>query len=368
MVDKLGGQQKPTLADLQRNLDAIINRDQQHARKELEATKASLAARGLSVSGPMLQAALDVLDEHHKKSIISAMNFIHQFSDTGADISMQDLVATAGERYEKFATNLLCWLPPVGKPQLVDGYREQYAAVFRQRLEDALRDIEIGFIDGHRLSPCSNAKGDKVLDHMLEDRVTLVKKTGRVERENIPSLVTKGQIQIHDTSFPIEIDDHLLRVLPNGLVEDYVVHDPVLHSGLGQKFYTVHVRRSSTLAAQQTATVQQITNNFHGANSRVNISSTDNSINLSGELNIEELKRFIEQVRPALSGLSVVQQQEIVEPLNILETEAQSEAPSKTRIHSALNSIKTTAEGAAGNLIATGIVGLINLLVAGAGS
>jgi hypothetical protein len=41
-----------------------------------------------------------------------------------------------------------------------------------------------------------------VLDHMLNDRVSLVKKDGSVFRQDIRCLVTKGQIQIHDATLP----------------------------------------------------------------------------------------------------------------------------------------------------------------------
>ncbi len=198
-----------------------------------------------------------------------------------------------------------------------------------------------------------------MLDNMLEDRLTLVKQDGTIAKEQIPALVMKGKIQIHDFTIPIEVADHLLRNLPNGFVEDYIVDDPVLQSGLGHKFYTVHVRRSSSPAAQQRAAIQNITNNFHGANSRVNIASTDNSINISGEISAEKAQAFLAQLKPVIAGLPEPQQTEIKGQVALLDEEINKTLPSPSKITEVLRSIRTAAEGAAGNLIASGIVAML---------
>lgn len=199
-----------------------------------------------------------------------------------------------------------------------------------------------------------------MLHHMLNDRVTLVKKDGTLHRENIPALVTKGRVQVHDTTIPIEIGDHLLRKLPNGLVEDYVVDDPVLQSGLGsiEAFYIVHVSRSGQPLAQPQAVIQNITNNFHGANSRVNIHSADLSTNISTEIDVQRIKSFVEQVKPVVGELPKAARDTIVEPLTLLEDEIRSGVPSPPKVKAALESIRSIAEGVAGNLIAAGIVAL----------
>ena len=56
-----------------------------------------------------------------------------------------------------------------------------------------------------------------------KDRITLVKADGQVAKEDIPALVTGDMIFTADQSLPLEVGDHLLRELPNGLVEDYEV-------------------------------------------------------------------------------------------------------------------------------------------------
>jgi len=203
-----------------------------------------------------------------------------------------------------------------------------------------------------------------VLDDMLRDRVALVKKDGTVFREEIPCIVTKGKVQIHDATLPVQIDDHLLRNLPNGLVEDYIVKDPVLHSGFEQGFFIVDVRRSDAPSAPKQATIGAITNHFHGDHSRVNIHSTDLSTNVSGRIDVEKLQALLTQIRPVIGALPLPQQQTILEPLTILEDEIRDGNPSPLKITAALASIRTIAEGAAGNLVASGIVALVSLMMA----
>ncbi len=211
------------------------------------------------------------------------------------------------------------------------------------------------------------AKGDGyVFDDMMNDRVSLVKKDGSVFKEDIKAVVSKGTIQIHDPKLPIEVGDHLLRKLPSGLVEDYLVDDPVLHSGLAsiQAFYVVHVTRSGGQVQPQAA-LQSITAHFHGDNARMNIQSIDNSTNTSANCTIDELQSFLSQVKPVLSGLPEDQRKAMAAPLAQLEEEAQRENPSRSRIATALQSIKTIAEGVAGNLIAAGIAGTASAMLTG---
>jgi hypothetical protein len=202
-----------------------------------------------------------------------------------------------------------------------------------------------------------------MLEDMLNDRVTLVKKDGTVIREDIPSLVTKGKVQIHDATLPIEPGDHFLRKLPSGLVEDYLVEEPTLHAGLDQPIFVVHVRRSKTPEAGPQAVIQSITNNFNGANSRVNINSVDNSTNIAREISITKLHAFLDQVKPALGSLPEPQREAIKAPLAVLENEVRSDSPSSSNIATALQSAKTIVEGAVGNLIATGIAGMISSMM-----
>jgi len=109
---------------------------------------------------------------------------------------------------------------------------------------------------------------------LLNDRVTLVKKDGTVFKRDVPASVQAKMIFIHDVSLPIETDDHILRTLPSKLDEDFVVTDATCYTGSLAHWEIKYRRTNAPLAPTQT-----IINNISGHNARVNIGSTDNSIN-----------------------------------------------------------------------------------------
>ena len=142
-------------------------------------------------------------------------------------------------------------------------------------------DIE-GRVEGLRRIYCDlkqDVGGVEVsLQSLARDKVTLVKKDGTVFRADIPATVSTGEIITFMKDLPIEVGDHFLRQLPNGLVDDYIVSDPGYHSGIAgaiQPHFQVKVRRSDAPAAPP----QTIIANFHGPNSRMNVNSTDSSSN-----------------------------------------------------------------------------------------
>lgn len=196
------------------------------------------------------------------------------------------------------------------------------------------------------------------------DRISLIKYSGAVAQENVPALVTGSIIFVADENFPVEVSDHILRTLPSGLVEDYVVVDPVFYSKAltgADSHFQIKVRKHGSPASKQSI-VQGITNNFHGPNSRVNINSTDKSINVAASISAEQIASFIAQVRPVIEHLPEHAQAEIQKQIQVLEEEEKTDSPSQLRVRGALQSIRTVAEGAGGNLVATGIQGLISSL------
>lgn len=119
-----------------------------------------------------------------------------------------------------------------------------------------------------------------VFKELMTDKVSLIKDDG-TEIKDISASVQKEKVFIDDGSLPIEEGDRLLRVLPNGLKESYVVID----RGFYDKFhgisahYQCEVQKESSQQYKQWAS--HVTYNLHGPNSRVNIGSTDNSYNLA---------------------------------------------------------------------------------------
>lgn len=116
-------------------------------------------------------------------------------------------------------------------------------------------------------------------EKMARDIVILKKQNGEIY-PNIKADVQKNKIFIFDSKLPIEEGDRLVRTLSNGLEESYIVVD----RGFYEEFdsfdahYQCDVQKESSMQYKEWAS--SITNHFYGANSRVNIGSTDNSSNI----------------------------------------------------------------------------------------
>lgn len=112
---------------------------------------------------------------------------------------------------------------------------------------------------------------------LLREKVTFLKADGSQKKENIPAAITPGKLIITDTSLQIERDDHFLRELPNGLVEDYVVDEANFNAAFHgiQAHFQVQVHRSNARPAPAQTIIAHIT----GDNARVNVNSVDNSTN-----------------------------------------------------------------------------------------
>lgn len=114
----------------------------------------------------------------------------------------------------------------------------------------------------------------------MTDKVSLMKQDGK-RIDDIGAQVGK-KIIISDATLPIEEGDRIIRTLPNGLVETYLVIDrgfiqsPSRMSGI-PPHYQVSVRKESAIPAVD---ARSIVYNLYGPNSRINNNSIDSSMNV----------------------------------------------------------------------------------------
>lgn len=197
-----------------------------------------------------------------------------------------------------------------------------------------------------------------MVGNLMRDKITLVREDGEVVREGIPASVQRGKIITKATDLHFQNGDHLLRTLPNNMVEEYQVLDTHFanHPTLGH--WSLEVRRTD----QPPAAPNTIIAHIQGNNSRVLINSTDYSTNSIGALDNAQLQQLVLQVRANIGNLPQDIQATVASALSVIEEERNKPTPDASRLHHALNSMKTACEGAAGNLVATGIVGLITQL------
>jgi hypothetical protein len=139
-----------------------------------------------------------------------------------------------------------------------------------------------------------------MLDNFPTEPLKLIKSDGQIF-EDIVGLVStsKGKIHIEDTSIDIEEGDVIERTLPNDKKEQYTVVDSGFARGMGGHIpdhYQVKVEKITKLPKANGHGSGYITVVNEGG--RVNINSTDNSMNIQisndTERLFDELKKALE--------------------------------------------------------------------------
>jgi hypothetical protein len=171
MADK-SAYQTPTLFDFQRNLASIIHSGEQEVGKARSRILSEMAAKGLARSGATISQLIQNADEVHKGIIERSMNLIDEFTKTPSQLSREALAEVARPRLETLAI-MLANVPTAGSPPVAQQVRTQYTAVFQQRLDGALKDIEIGFINGRRI-PALSEEGPVTLGDAVILRPTFM--------------------------------------------------------------------------------------------------------------------------------------------------------------------------------------------------
>ncbi|WP_336274149.1 hypothetical protein [Vreelandella indica] len=136
------------------------------------------------------------------------------------------------------------------------------------------------------------------LQDLYRDSVFIEKLSG----ENlgpVKASVQKGKIHLQ-AKHPLEPGDILVREMPFGKPERYVVEDPGFRQGVHGAIpphFQAEVTRESQASARgdnsQKPAPAQITYNVYGGHARFNQNSTDNSVNVTveaGESLFEDLK------------------------------------------------------------------------------
>jgi hypothetical protein len=96
-------------------------------------------------------AVITPFEKLYYKTVDDVMRLIRDFLER-TSLTSTELGGLARVELEAFADRLLGQLPDAGFPQDAARIRGEYRERFRQRLEGALRDIQIGFIAGRKIA------------------------------------------------------------------------------------------------------------------------------------------------------------------------------------------------------------------------
>lgn len=151
------------------------------------------------------------------------------------------------------------------------------------------------------------------------DRVTISDPDGNVLRADIPAQVEAGQnrIMLSDTNIPLVPGCTIARILPSGIVEEYIVEDPGFDQGflpMSARF-TAKVRRKDALPRRPQSTVY-----VTGPNARVNIGSLDASHN-SVVYNEGSQEELFERLSVIASSIESAHRQEILDIITAMKEE-----------------------------------------------
>lgn len=148
--------------------------------------------------------------------------------------------------------------------------------------------------------------------------VSLLKQNGQ-RIDGIEAHVQSKVIFIEDVSVPIEEADKIIRVLPNGLFETYVVLDRGYFDAVSPRMgahYQVKVKKETTLR-METKSVTNSYNNCFNNNEKVNFESQDHSINFKIESNQSQFAELKETIKSQI--INETEQQELLTVVTELE-------------------------------------------------
>jgi hypothetical protein len=144
--------EQPASADLDRILSTLTQEVQDQARAAKARVAGASESQGWALSSRFIAYVADALDPLHKEAIAEAMHTVRDFADRmrrpASEVAMM-----ARPRLENLAAALLSEIPDAtGFTHEQQQIRRECAQRFQARLDDALRDIGIGFIGGRSLT------------------------------------------------------------------------------------------------------------------------------------------------------------------------------------------------------------------------
>jgi hypothetical protein len=143
---------KPTLADFQRNLDQLIHESENAARIARGKNISSFAARGLAISGSIVNVIASEFDTIHKQTVSNAASLAVEFVSQ-ASIPISEISTAVKNRLTNFSIMILGQIPASGlDPSEWQQFAQRWTAKWNQRTDGALKDLDVGIVSGHFIS------------------------------------------------------------------------------------------------------------------------------------------------------------------------------------------------------------------------
>jgi hypothetical protein len=141
---------QPIKADIDRVLSTMMHSARHRLMIEANRLMAEATQFGHGKSNRVIVTVASVGDQIHDAAMKDAIPLLLSFIKR-LQVPPAEVTSWARPNLENLGNSLLGVIPPNGFPADHQRVVAQYRAVFQQRLDDVLRDVEIGF--GERASP-----------------------------------------------------------------------------------------------------------------------------------------------------------------------------------------------------------------------
>jgi hypothetical protein len=346
--------QTPTIADFQRNLLTVVQKARDHAIADDQRIKADHAARGLGLSGALIAAIANRFDELHAGVTEAVMHLILDFAGR-SQLRPSELGAAARGQLENLGAELAAYIPSFGGAlqNATQQVRAKCERAFRERIDGALRDIEIGFIGGRDVAGSQE-------QNIQANAFQLLKAIGRTTRGSPTPVMLEDLRDLKMTQDEAQAAFHYLK--GKRLIEaNFGIFYSARVSAAGHDA----IRDAEKAPDKASPAFPAITyNNYMTVHtmtgSNVQLGTSSSHITATQTITTQELvagvRRLIDQLDRLLpaSDFPAPLQSQTKAATAELRSAVDEPKPDGNRLHRGLESLKHIIEHATGHLVAVG--------------
>jgi hypothetical protein len=142
--------QKPHKGDVVRNLSTLTHKARHQAATDIAALQNTFAVGGGGRNARQVAYIAEAVDKAHSAYVEEAMRNLAGFLGQ-VDASVAEMKEWAKAELENASNMLLVEIKSGYYPDVEKSLRQQYEATFRQRIDHALREFELGRVNGTQI-------------------------------------------------------------------------------------------------------------------------------------------------------------------------------------------------------------------------